>query len=281
MVDHPASKHFEPNRYETTRRSFVIELYSGLAAPWRGLAYLNRHPALWRYGILPLVLNILVTMLVLVGAVWGAIEFGKYIDDRFANSILGWTGEIISILGLVAATVGLTVVGWLIFGALLTDQFNSVLARRVELSIGTPVNELRELPVLRQMFDALWTALVLLLINAGLLLLNCLPVIGSMIAIPLAVVIDGYVFGRDYLDYPLSLRGWPRPRKQQLARRHWPATVGLGMMVLLANLVPILGGILLTTAVVGAVLMYRDLDPVKAASAGPKDVTTRPPAQSN
>ena len=257
----PTTRSREINRQTNAPRGFFAEFYAGFAAPWRGLAYLNKHPALWRYGILPVLLNILVTLLVLVGAVWGAIAFGQAIHDRFANSILGWTGEVLSILGLVAATAGLTVVGWLIFGALLTDQFNSVLARRVELSLGTPAAELRELPVLRQIFDALWTALVLLVINAGLLLLNCLPVIGAMIAIPLAIVVDGYVFGRDYLDYPLSLRGWPRPRKHQFARQRWPATVGLGVVVLLANFVPILGGVLLTTAVVGAVLLYRDLAP--------------------
>ncbi|MGD9645368.1 MAG: EI24 domain-containing protein [Pirellulales bacterium] len=240
---------------------FFAKAYLGLAAPWRGLGYLNKHPALWRYGILPVVLNILVTLLVLAGAVAAAIALAGYIHPRFANSVLGWAGEVISILAIVAATIGLTVVGWLVCGALLTDQFNSLLARRIELSLGTPPAELRELPVLRQMFDALRTALMLLLINAGLLLLNCLPVVGSMIAIPLAVLVDGYIFGRDYLDYPLSLRGRPRPQKIQFARQHWPATLGLGTMVLLANLVPILGGILLTTAVVGAVLLYRDLRP--------------------
>lgn len=254
-----ATRSLGTNSLASAPRGFFADFYAGFAAPWRGLAYLNKHPALWRYGILPVLLNILVTLLVLMGAVWGAIALGNYIHPRFANSILGWTGEVISILGLVAATAGLTVVGWLIFGALLTDQFNSVLARRVELSLGTPADELCELPVLRQIADAPWTALVLLVINAGLLLLNCLPVIGSMIAIPLAIVVDGYVFGRDYLDYPLSLRGWPRPQKHQFARQHWPATIGLGVVVLLANFVPILGGILLTTAVVGAVLMYRDL----------------------
>jgi uncharacterized protein involved in cysteine biosynthesis len=245
----------------TPSRGFLAELYLGLAAPWRGLGYLQDHPALWRYGILPVALNILVTLLVLAGVAASAVALAVYIHPRFADSVLGWVGEVLTLLGLLVAAVGASVVGWLIFGALLTDHFNGLLARRIELSLGTPPAELRELPVLWQMADALWTAAVLLVINAGLLLLNCLPVIGSIIAIPLAVIVDGYVFGRDYLDYPLSLRGWPRPQKHQFARQHWPAMIGLGTTVLLANLVPVLGGILLTTAVVGAVLMYRDLRP--------------------
>ncbi|MBX9788425.1 MAG: EI24 domain-containing protein [Pirellulales bacterium] len=264
----------------TTGRGFLAELYLGLAAPWRGLSYLQDHPALWRYGMLPVLLNILVTLLVLVGVAASAVAFAVYVHPRFADSVLGWIGEALSIVGLLVATAGVAVVGWLVFGALLTDHFNGLLARRIEISLGTPPEELRELPMLRQIADALWTAFVLLVINAGLLLLNCVPVIGSIVAIPLALSVDGYVFGRDYFDYPLSLRGWPRPRKHGFARQHWPATIGLGVTVLLANLVPILGGVLLTTAVVGAVLMYRDLAPAGGKSRERSRTAPRPTSSS-
>ena len=38
----------------------------GFAAPWNGFVYLCRNPALWRYGVIPIILNLLITALVLV-----------------------------------------------------------------------------------------------------------------------------------------------------------------------------------------------------------------------
>ena len=94
------------------------------------------------------------------------------------------------------------------------------------------------------------------MINAGLLMLNVMPVIGSIAALLLGFYFDGFIFGADYLDYPMSLRGMRRRDKRDLCMSHRWKTIGLGGGVFAFNLVPVVGAILGAAAVVGAVLMF-------------------------
>jgi hypothetical protein len=63
--------------------------------------------------------------------------------------------------------------------------------------------------------------------------------------------------GLDYLGYPLSLRGVPRWRQFPVGFRESARISGLGLFVSFCELVPILGALPLTTAVIGAVLLNR------------------------
>jgi uncharacterized protein involved in cysteine biosynthesis len=67
------------------------------------------------------------------------------------------------------------------------------------------------------------------------------------------------LFGSDYLDYPLALRGLRRHEKQEFLKRRRPYVLGLGTTVFLASLLPFVGAVLLAAAVVGAVLLHRRL----------------------
>jgi uncharacterized protein involved in cysteine biosynthesis len=111
-------------------------------------------------------------------------------------------------------------------------------------------------PLRQQVVDTIRDLGSLLAINAGLLLLNVVPVIGSIGALVLGVYFDGFIFGRDYLDFPMSLRAYPRELKNRLARNHRWQTVGLGAAVFAFNLVPLIGSALNAGAAVGAVLLF-------------------------
>jgi hypothetical protein len=65
--------------------------------------------------------------------------------------------------------------------------------------------------------------------------------------------------------------------KQDIFRVHRPETMGLGVMVLLGGLIPLLGSILLTSAVVGAVLLYRQLQEVTLVTVSRQPPSERPP----
>jgi uncharacterized protein involved in cysteine biosynthesis len=72
----------------------------------------------------------------------------------------------------------------------------------------------------------------------------------------LGVYFNGFIFGADYLDFPLSLRGMRRRAKRDLCRAHRWQTIGLGAGVFAFNLVPIIGSVLNAGAAVGAVLLF-------------------------
>lgn len=68
----------------------------------------------------------------------------------------------------------------------------------------------------------------------------------------------------DYFDFPLSLRGKRRQEKREFTRRHRAHTLGLGATVFMVSFVPVVGSLILATAAVGAVLLYRRLEPQSA-----------------
>jgi len=84
-------------------------------------------------------------------------------------------------------------------------------------------------------------------------------VLGSLLGLCGSLYFDCYLLGRDYLGFPMSLRGMRREEQRAFSARHRWHTLGLGASVLLFTLVPVLGSILLTTAAAGAVLLNRQL----------------------
>ena len=102
----------------------------------------------------------------------------------------------------------------------------------------------------------------------GCFVLGCIPVVGFILGGAISLYVDCYVFGEDYLDYPLALRGLRHAEKRAFCNRHRPQVLGLGATVLLMNFVPLAGSIFLTTAAAGSVLLHRRLREIEAASAG-------------
>ncbi len=106
-------------------------------------------------------------------------------------------------------------------------------------------------------------------INGGLLLLNIVPIVGSIVAICGGMYFQWFILGLDYLDFPMSLRGIRREQKRAFAKHHRWHTLGLGAAVFLLILIPAIGAIFLTTAAAGAVLLHRRLSSLDAVSATP------------
>ena len=248
----------------TGMRGFI----TGFTTPWAGLMHMNRHPALWRDAILPMLLNLVLTTLFLVGLVVAAVHsfnaiYG-WLDGLFPE---GWWVilEVLAgiVLGLAVAVVvlGLAIAGWLVFQGILCGYFYSELARKVEIQLGLKPEQMREVPLRYQVVDALLDLGTLTLVAVGCLALNIIPVVGPVAAVVLGIYFDCFVFGMDYLDYPQALRARNRKVQRQFARRHRASTLGLGSSVMIITFIPIVNSVFLTTAAVGAVLLYRQLAP--------------------
>lgn len=236
------------------------KFYSGFAAPFEGFFYLCRNPKLWTYGILPVFLNLVITAVVLVVLLISIVGFVGYLHPRFPD---GWKYvglEILTVIGSLLVALGLSLAAWIFLKGVLCGYFQAVLAREVEIQLGLPREQIQEISWKYQIIDACRDVVALIGINGGLLLLQLVPVIGSVTGLVLTLYFDWKLFGAEYLDYPLSLRGKRRDEKQEFVRRNVNQTLGLGACVFLANLIPVLGAVLLSTAAVGAVLLHRRLE---------------------
>lgn len=237
---------------------------SGFWAPVRGFQFLQKHPRLWQYALWPILLNLLITGLVGTGLILGTVWL---LSAWHASWPAVWWGRVLEFLaGLLVMLAGVALAAgtWFVLQMGLNAWFYFELAREAEVALGRPRESLREAPILQQVRDGIITALRLIGLNLVLLLLNIIPVIGTALAAVGTVVCNAWVLGASHVDYPLSLRARTAVEKRAVCHRHRAVTFGLGMAVLLLVMIPIVGAILLTTAVVGAVLVHQSIEQQEA-----------------
>lgn len=231
----------------------------GVASPWTGWHYMWQHPGLWRYGLMPLAMNLLVTGLLLAALIALAGYSIVAVHPQFADDWLGRVLEVLVALAVLIAAFGVSAIVWVILQGVLCGHFYSKLAEQVELQLGTAREDIQDVPFAHQILDTLSDAALLTGVNAGLLMLHCVPGIGSLVSAGGSYYFTCMTLGLDYFGHPLALRGKRRSEMRAFARRHRAHTLGLGTAVAAVSLVPLVNAVLLTTAVVGAVLLHRRL----------------------
>jgi CysZ protein len=256
---HPAMSALEPTSTRTPRKG-MAGFVAGFSAPFLGFQFLWRNPRLWQYALWPILLNVLITGMVTLGLVFGIWWLLSAWHASFPEA---WWGRVLEVLaGILVSLVGiaLAAVTWFVLQMALNAWFYFELARETEIALGRPRESLREAPILVQIRDGLLTALRLLGLNLILVVLNVVPVVGTALAAVGTVLCNAWVLGASHLDYPLSLRARTGAEKRQIFHRNRATTFGLGLAVLLLVMIPLAGAVLLTTAVVGGILLYDGLD---------------------
>jgi CysZ protein len=233
---------------------------TGLAAPWRGFVYMCRNPALWRYGVIPVLLNLLINVVLLLGLVGMTIAFTAWFHPRFKEFEYGLVWEILTVAGLIVLALGVTLATWKLLEGIFCGHYYGKLAAAVELQLGLSADQIHAIPFRAQLTDALRGFVLLVTINLGCLTLNCVPIVGSIAGLVVALYCDASILGRNYLDFPLSLRGRTDQDKKAFARQNRFAVLGLGTVALVFNFLPVIGAVVLTTATTGAVLLHRQLE---------------------
>ncbi|MBI1312236.1 hypothetical protein GC176_13185 [bacterium] len=255
---------------ETQTTGLAGDYVRGLAASFEGLRFLCARPTLWRFAVWPILINIVVSL----AALYLAYQLFGYLSQSYADSLpIGLIATIKKWMAFFAALVAAfstAFVVYVLLQSVFCAWFFSLLARQVELFLGTARNELSDPPIVAQISDALRAAIKLLIVNLFVLLLNLIPVAGSVAALVIGVYVDAFILGSEFFGYPLELRGIRWRDRQRIAKTHLGVTLGLGTVVSLLFLIPILGPAIQATSVVGAVLLFRRINglPTTRAEAG-------------
>jgi uncharacterized protein involved in cysteine biosynthesis len=232
----------------------------GIQAPLAGFEFMRENTRLWRFGIWPVAVNLLLTGFLLVMLFGAGTYFVTNVHGRFSPNVFGRSLEILLIVFLLILACSMALAFWLVMQIAACGYFYGRLARQVELLLGTKKDEIVEAPLLAQIIDTLWETFSILLINLVCLLIQFfVPVVGTVLGIAGSYYFTCLALGREYWDYPLSLRGLRRNEKHQFAAQNRLRTLGLGTAVMILFLLPVVNAVLLTTAVTGAVLLHRKI----------------------
>lgn len=238
---------------------------TGLGIPFRGLGLLLANPGLWKYAVLPFVINFVVMTTVL----WLTYENWDALIAHFTPERTTWYWHIVYWIVWVLATLLATVLfvfAATLIGSIIASPFNDILVRRtLKVLDGVDAPDLPfTLSVLAQdvavsaghavLNFGLW-----LVVMAALLLVNFLvPVVGTVIYLVLSNLATFWFQAHIHLDLPMSVMRWSWRRKWDLMWDHrWPLC-GFGMVT---TLLPCVNYLFLPIWVMSGTVAFRSFHP--------------------
>jgi CysZ protein len=241
----------------------MYRFFSGALYPLYAAALLVRAPRLWRYVLIPMLVNFLVGVTLYAGLLYAGLSA---IDGLVAGlpawaAVLGALLRVLLIIGLLIAT-GFVLVR---FGVVLGSPWYTKLSAELELVRGgQPLPEqaagwsaaLRDLS--RALAFELRKLLLVVAIGALLLLLNLIPVAGQVLATVGWIALGATITCLDFFDYPLERRLLSFRAKLGVVRRSLPASAGFGLVCLALVSIPFVNLLSIPLCVTAGTLFYCD-----------------------
>lgn len=207
----------------------------GLAAVPRGVAFVFKHPRLWTWIALPMLINLIFCAL-LVAVGWTLVE---PLLPTFAGGDWGWfdwlrisLGPVLRVLlAIVAAATAVLVT--LMLSGLVNAPFYELLSEKVEaLALGRP---LIERPWSKLLPDALFAfgAALSLLWRQAFVMAALYALSFTAVGAPLFIAATFFYTGFALVDVMLARKLMPAAERRTFARRHGLMLMGLGLPVAL------------------------------------------------
>ena len=241
----------------------AVNFCSGFFCPYNSFIFIKNNSGLYKYIIVPLVVNILVFSLVVY---WGFAGFYGFVMSRLPQGD-AWYWIIINYLLVVVAILVVLVMVFFSFaaiGSLIASPFNDILSEKTEqivtgITVDEPFSWSGILGDARRAIGIELKKISIFLVGMLIILLmHLLPVIGVLIYPILAIVwtmlflvaeYTGYVFSRKKMDF----------KSQRQVILKYPALMagfGVGLFCLLA--VPFTQFLCIPLGVVGAVRLLHE-----------------------
>jgi CysZ protein len=234
----------------------------GFFYPFRGGKFLGRHPRLWKYVLVPFLINLLVFSL----AVYFGLDFFNQTVVGMVPSGEAWYWVALYYLAWVIAvllTMVLVFFSFTVVGNLISSPFNDLLSERTEEEVmGSAHGEsFRWSAVGRILLDESKKMAIFVLLMVLLLLLNLIPGFGTLAYSILSFLLTVFFLVIEYTGYVFGRKGgrFRDQRRFIRGRRFMAFGFGVGVLCLLA--IPLLQFFCIPFAVVGATLLWCDAQP--------------------
>lgn len=250
----------------------VSSAWKGLTTPLSGFRFLARNQQLWRYAILPAIFNLVMTAVavaIVLGSAWywWSRWMPWFVEDQQGAALWVWTAVTIAVgLFVVLVAFVIAVVVWRLALVIVCGSLYGQLAEQTERILGMDEGDMHVILWSEGVVDDLHDLAAWIGHQTFSLAVAFVPLIGPIVAFCLSAHSTFLQLGLDYLQYPLTLRGQRREQRWSFARRYRTPTLALGVSVFVIEWIPIVSSILLPSAVVGGVLLHRQLIDVRTNS---------------
>jgi CysZ protein len=250
---------------------------TGASYPFRALNFLFRYRRLWGYLIIPIFLNLIISIFLYLGLLfwtWQNLEtlrinLDNWLDNLILNlpTWLGFIDELAIILyfvlRLLLAIALLILAGFFLtqIGVLLGSPWYGQLSEELE-KIRTGRVEVVEVGIIRDLWRAILFELkkLCLMIAVGfpLFFLNFFVGIGTLIFNLVGLILTTTIVCLDFLDAPLERRRWKFRRKLGIVWKSFPASAGFGLVCLGLITIPLVNLVTIPLCVTAGTLFFCD-----------------------
>jgi CysZ protein len=231
---------------------------AGIDYLYHGLRILNK-PGIRVYFIIPLLTNMLVFGLLLYWLVqYTATIIGDidpYVPDFLEDLAIAWLWTYLFSMVLLIVNLFSSL------AMIIAAPFNGLLAEAVEY------DQTGEYPpggfwdavvdFLPAMLNEVYKLSYRLVITVLALVLIFIPYVNVLVPF-IWFLVQSWLFGFEYLDYPLDNHGLRLRQQRRLLRKHRMLTTSFGGWIMLFNLVPVINILVMPAAVAGATLLMLD-----------------------
>lgn len=235
----------------------------GFLAPGRAFKLLLKNKKLFKYFIIPIVINAVVFLGFAIGVGWGMIDWINGLVDQQA----AWYWAALfyfAIIFIILAVLLIIVFAFTAICNIIAAPFNDLLSEKTEEILNRKFDE--EFSLKKVMADA-WRAIKeeikkFLLFDVSqlfLLILNLIPLIGTIIYAILSVLLSWWLLAYEYMEIPMGRRQLKFKDKRKFVNKNKATSIGFGAAVTLGTLIPVFNIFYIPTCVVAGTMLYHNL----------------------
>lgn len=244
--------------------SFSIRgLSDGIFYPIKALWFIIRHPSVWPWCIVPVIINIAVLyfswgwLTEFLGSIFGSYFVGNSWWESGLRYVMTFLSFMIRIAAMLVLFIVVGTVAALPFNDFLSEQTDKIANRWADPLPFSIRRTIKALTV--TLLQEVKRLSVYVIIITPLFLLSFIPIFAPF-TLAIKLIITALFFATDFLSYPLERRGVLLFReKMKFARRYGAVSVGFGLGVTCLAMIPLINFLLFPLAVVGGTLMFGDI----------------------
>ncbi|WP_327047043.1 EI24 domain-containing protein [Microbispora sp. NBC_01189] len=231
----------------------------GIGFCLRGLAWVARHPRWWVFGLIPALIALVLYVAALGWLGTHATDVAAWVTP-FADD-WSWRDVFRTLVGVMIVVVGLAlaVLTFTAVTLVIGDPFYEKLSEKVEEDLGGVPGV--DLPfwssLLRSVRDSLVTLWYVVLFTVPLFVLGFVPVVGQTVVPVAGAFVSGFFLTVELTALAMERRGLRRKERFALLRSNLSASLGFGVPLFVAFMVPFLSVVLMPGAVAGAAMLVR------------------------